>query len=547
MEELHKQVRRAKNRLAMQRFVSALGWCLVVTLSVAAVLILINKFWPLGVSDGVWGLAALTLGLAAAAVWSLATARGGIDAAIEIDHRFGLKERVSSTLAMSNEERETEIGRALVEDAVRRVKRVDVAEEMKVRPSRRLLYPLLPALVAICIAAFVSPAAANKTPTTDPNQAAVKKQLKKSAQILQKKLAKKREMAKQKGLKEAEDIFKLLEQGARKLGDKSGADRKKALMKINDLAKELNKRRKKQGGAEKIKQQLGKLKGFKQGPADKFAKAIRRGDFKKAMNELDKLKEQLKAGKLDKKQQEQLAQQLDQMRKKVQKMAENQKAAQEELKKKLDQARKDGKDEEANKLEEQLDKLRRQMPQMEQLQKMAQQMQKCSKCLKDGDAKDAAEALEGAQESLEGLQKQLDELEMLDEAMDQLEQCRKSMNCKQCQGNGCKVCQGNGEGEGKKPGMGMGKGQGQGERPEEEHDTAFRDSKARQKVGKGAMTIDGFVDGPNKKGQVGEEIKQQLEAAKHRDTDPLTGQRIPRKHRQSVNGYFSRLRGEEKN
>ena len=540
MEELHKQVRRAKTRLAMQRFVAALGWCLVATLSVAALLILVGKFWPLGVSDGVWGLAALVLGLVTAAVWSLATARGGIDAAMEIDRRFGLKERVSSTLALSAEQRQTEIGRALVEDAVRRVKRVDVAEEMKVRPSRRLLYPLLPALAALCIAAFVSSAAAEKTNTAEAERAAVKKQVKKSARTLQKKLAKKRLMAKQKGLKEAEDVFKLLEQGARKMGDKSDSDRKKALVKLNDLSKELKKRRQKQGGAEKVKQQLAKLKGFKQGPADKFAKAIRRGDFRKAMDELNKLKKQLQAGKLDKKQQQQLAQQLDQMRKKVQKMADNQKAAQKDLQKKIDQLRKDGKAEEANKLEEQLDKLRLQMPQMEQLEKMARQMQKCSKCLKDGNAKDAAEALAGAGESLESLQKQLDELEMLDEAMDQLEQCRNSMNCKQCQGAGCGMCQGEGKGDG------LGAGQGQGDRPEEEHDTAFRDSRVRQKVGKGSMTIEGFVDGPNKKGQVGEEIKKQLDAAKHRDTDPLTGQRIPRKHRESVNGYFSRLRGEGK-
>jgi hypothetical protein len=131
---------------------------------------------------------------------------------------------------------------------------------------------------------------------------------------------------------------------------------------------------------------------------------------------------------------------------------------------------------------------------------------------------------------------------MLDEAMEQLDECRKSMCCKQCQGAGCKMCQG-----GDKPGdgMGLGDGQGKGARPEEKHDTAFRDSRVRQKVGRGSMTIEGFVDGPNKKGQVGEEIKKQLDTAKHQDTDPLTGQRIPRKHRESVNGYFSRLRGEE--
>lgn len=547
MEELQKQVRRARQRLAAERFVAALGWCSTATLSLAAVIILLGKFWPLGsffrplgLSDAAWGLLAVVTGLLAAAIRAFATAGGGMEAAIEIDRRFGLKERVSSTLALSEQERQTEIGRALLADAARRVQRVDVAEGMKIRPARSLLYPLVPGLLALLIALFVSPAAAEKPQAADAEQAAVTKQVKKSAKKLQKKLAKKRRQAKQKGLKEAEDVFKLLERGAKQLGDKSRVDQKKALIKLNDLSKELKKRRQKQGGIEKIKQQLGNLKGFQQGPADKFAKAIRRGDFKQAMAELDKLKEQLKAGNLDKKAQQQLVEQLEQMRKKLNKMCANQKNAEKDLQKKIERLRQEGKNKEANKLEEMLDKLRIQAPQMEQLQKLARQMQKCSKCLKDGNAQDAAKALGDAQKGLEGLQNQNDELEMLDEAMEQLNECRKSMCCKQCQGAGCKMCQGNGGG-GLKPGVGIGQGNVPGEKP----DTAFRNSRVRQKVGRGSMTIEGFVDGPNKKGQVGEEIKQQLDAAKHRDTDPLTGQRIPRKHRQSVNGYFSRLRGEK--
>jgi hypothetical protein len=137
------------------------------------------------------------------------------------------------------------------------------------------------------------------------------------------------------------------------------------------------------------------------------------------------------------------------------------------------------------------------------------------------------------QENLKDLQKQLDELDMLDEAMDQMAQCRNGM----CKGKG-KGGAGKGEGEGD----GMGEGQGQGDRPEEKTDTAFRDSQVRQQVDKGSMTVAGYVDGPNKKGDVNEAIKQQMEAAKNQATDPLTGQRIPRKQRQHAKEYFDRLR-----
>ena len=88
----------------------------------------------------------------------------------------------------------------------------------------------------------------------------------------------------------------------------------------------------------------------------------------------------------------------------------------------------------------------------------------------------------------------------------------------------------------------MGVGRGQGARPEEKADTAFYDSHARQKVGKGAASLAGFVDGPNVKGNSGEEIKRQWESLKSKSADPLTGQRIPRKHRQHAKEYFDRFR-----
>ena len=88
----------------------------------------------------------------------------------------------------------------------------------------------------------------------------------------------------------------------------------------------------------------------------------------------------------------------------------------------------------------------------------------------------------------------------------------------------------------------MGAGRGQGARPEEKAETAFYDSHARQKVGKGAASLAGFVDGPNVKGNSEEEINRQWESLKSKSGDPLTGQRIPRKHRQHAKEYFDRFR-----
>ena len=62
--------------------------------------------------------------------------RTALDAAIEIDRRFDLRERVASSLSLSEAERDTDAGQALVKDAVRAASRIDVGDKFRVRFSR---------------------------------------------------------------------------------------------------------------------------------------------------------------------------------------------------------------------------------------------------------------------------------------------------------------------------------------------------------------------------------------------------------------------------
>jgi len=536
MDTLTRQVRRAQRRLAFQRFITALGWCWFAALVAALLLIVAGKLRWLEVEAWIWGAGALGVGLAVAAVWALATGRGTIETAIEVDQRFTLKERISSALALSPEELDTEAGRALLKDALRRADRIDVDDRFRVRPPRQLLLPLVPGLVALLVALFVSPAVIDNPAeaTTDP--AAVKQAIKKAGNVLAQKLRKQREQAQKQDLKEAKQLFDKLEREMQDLADKTKGDRVKTMVKLNDLNKELEKRREKLGGAEGARRQLRQLTKVSDGPAEKFAKAVSRGNFQQAMKELDKLKQDLANGKLSDKQKAELTQQLDEMKEKLQKLADAQKAAEKDLQDRVNKARQAGNQAEASKLEEALDQLRQQGPQMDQLQDLAQKLGQCSKCMKDGQLKDAAEGLGQLQKQLEGLQGQLDEMEMIDDAMGQLSQMRDQMNCPQCNGAGCEACQG-----GDKPGDGLGRGRGMGFRPEEETDYATRDSHAPQKIGRGSASIVGFADGPNIKGNVHQEVKEALEAARAAESDPITSQRMPRKHRQQVQEYFDKL------
>ena len=118
MDMLERQVRRARRRLAAERFLDVLGWCWSAALLAALVLIAADKFWPMGVAAWMWAAGALGLGLFAAAVWTLLVGGSLLDAAIEIDHRFALKERVSSALGLRPDDRQTKAGEALLADAV---------------------------------------------------------------------------------------------------------------------------------------------------------------------------------------------------------------------------------------------------------------------------------------------------------------------------------------------------------------------------------------------------------------------------------------------
>lgn len=538
MEQLKKQVRRAQWYLGVQRFVGVLGWCCFATLLVALALIVVDKFWPTGVEPWVWGSVALALGLMAAVAWAIWSGRGQIDAAIEIDRRFGLKERVSSTLAMSRHQRESDAGQALLEDALRRVERIDVHEHFKVSPGRQVFLPLLPGVLAVLVALLVSPAVVDKSAAADTE--AVKKQVKNSSDSLRKKLIQQRKRAEKQGLKDTRELFRRLERGAEELAAKNPGDRKQALVKLNELARELQKRRRDLSGADSIQKQLRQLKNITQGPADKFLRQISRGEFDKALQQLNELQADLAQGKLSEKQQQELAKQLEEMQKKLQDLIDAQRAAENDLQNRINQGRQAGREDEAEKLQQQLNELRLQLPQMNQLQGLADKLGRCSECLKDGQLMDANAMFSDIQADLNSLQQQLQELQMLDEAMDQLAQCRNQMNCPMCGGAGCQGCMGAGMGEGQ--GVGMGAGQGVGPRPEEQTDVKFRDSSTPQQTGRGSASVVGQVDGPNVKGDVQQQIKEQFDTARREKPDPLTGQRLPRRHAQHVRQYFDRFR-----
>ena len=107
-----------QNALSFDRravFCSAV-WSLFATLVVAAIAIGVQKWFLVNVDGWLWAMqwlgGAMAVGLLGAIVWTWWVRKPELAAAIEIDRRFGLKERVSSSLALSADDLQTPAGQA---------------------------------------------------------------------------------------------------------------------------------------------------------------------------------------------------------------------------------------------------------------------------------------------------------------------------------------------------------------------------------------------------------------------------------------------------
>lgn len=539
MDVLKQQVRRARRRLTVQRFLRVLSWCWFAALLVAAVLVAVDKYRPLGLIAWAWPAIALGSGLLMALAWCLVTRRSELDAALEIDRRFGLKERISSTFALLPEQIETPAARALIDDAVKRVERLHVGDQFRVRLGRWAWLPIAPAAIVFLLAVFLNPAVNEKTAGGSIPTAAEKKRIKTSTEVMRRKLIERRKEAREKDLKDAEELFAKLEQGAKQLTKADVTDRKQALVELNDLAKDIEKRKQQLAGG-KLQDQLNNLKNIEKGPGDKMADAMRQGDFSQALKELKQLREKLDKGEMDAKSKADLQKQLKQMEEKLSKVVDAQKKMEQDLKKQIAEKKSKGQHDEAKQLEQQLAKMQQSKSQMQQMKKMADQLGQCSKCMQQGDKEGATAAMKQLEQQLADLQQQADELAMLDDALSELDIAKDSMNCQECGGEGCKACMGMGNKFGR--GMGLGKGRGNGPRPEEKTDTGFYNTKVKQQTGKGAALVVDLVDGPNMKGQVQQEIQTEFQSVKAGETDPLTSQQLPRAYREHSLKYFDSFR-----
>ena len=498
------------------------------------------------------------LGWLAGTAWSIATRPSRETAALELDRRFTLHERVTTALGLPVQDRETPAGRALLADAVEKVASLPVAEQFPIRPRRSLSgIPLLASAIAAAFAFYhpnTTGAGTNSNGTPGQNPVASTKlptDAKKLPTDKFTKLAKPDQLDRKKSqelLQLEEELNKTME----KWKQNEPKDEQQAKEKVAELTALEDKVAKfKELEYQKLKQlenqleqlnQLSKREEFEDGPAKELNDALSKGNLRRAQEELDELKKKVKEQKLESKDLAKLDNQMKEMAKQLKQNA-SQKEKIDQLKKKIDQAKKEGKDAEA--LERELDQLQAEMKQAgEQMEKLAQKMEKIRQMAQNGEMEKLAEELAQLGDQMKGIEGEIQDLDDTDDYLQKLrEELKKA--CKQCEGKKKK----NGSPEPNDDAKWTPEGQiGMGKRSEDKDaKTNSKDERIRGLFDKsGQKRYAGAIKGPafTKKSTV--ELGQQIQQAAQEAPRAIDTQQVPKEAQAGVKEYFEKIGGTEK-
>ncbi len=557
---LDRSIARARRRMLGDRWLHAVGLGVTAGLGAGLAWFLAEPWLLAAPPEGLrWIVAGAAAGLGALAgtVWSFATRPTKALAALELDRRFELHERVTTAVGLRSDERESPAGQAVLADAAAKVAALRVAEKFPIRPRRTLGgVPVLAASLAAAFAFYhpdttgaapsaAGPAGRNAVAGTKlPADAAKLPTEKFTKQAVPDKLDRKKS---NELLKLEEELDKTME----KWRKDDAKDEREAREKVAELTALEDKVAKfKEQEYQKLKQmeeqlqQLGKLdkeKEFEDGPAKEFNDALAKGNLKKAAEELDELKKKVKEKKLEPKDLAKLDNQMKEMKKQLTENKER-KEKLDQLKKKIDQAKKDGKDAEA--LERELAQSEAEMKQAgEQMDKMAQNMEKIRQMAQNGEMEKLAEELAQLGDQMKGIEGEIQDLEDADDYLQKLRDELKKA-CKQCEGK-----KGNGSPEPKDDAEWTPEGKvGMGKRKEDKDaKTNSKDERIRGLFDKaGQKRYAGAIKGPafTKKSTV--ELGQQIQQAAQDAPRAIDAQQVPKEAQAGVKEYFEKIGGTEK-
>jgi len=458
MDKIRQQVAIASRRLFLQSWLGWLNWAVLFSFAAAFVLLLLPKLVAIKNLPDRWeticwvGAGIVSVLAASLAAW--AKRPSALHAAVEIDRRYRLNERCSSVFSIGDQERESPVGQALLDDAQRQLERIDLRDHFPVRPAPQWAWVVLP--VAACFALSWVPDVSSeaKGAVTQKRKSDPLVTVKNATEPILKTLQKKIEQAAEDGDQEAADEFKRLQQQVQKLQNDPNPDPKKVIADLNEVKKELQQKKASIGDSEEFKESLDSLKDLDKGPAESMAKAMQDGDFEQAKQELAQLAAKMSEGKLDAEQTKQLQNQLEQLRDAMREARNKREELLDDAKRELDDAQREGNTQKIANLRKKIEKLEASDRTSQSMQKLEQQLSDLDQALESGDSQKASEAMESMQSEFEKLAEGQSAADELEEMIRELEGAKESSKCPECDGEGCPECQGGKEGSKSKSGNG---------------------------------------------------------------------------------------------
>jgi uncharacterized phage infection (PIP) family protein YhgE len=436
LSPLHKQIARVSRRLFFQTMLACLLWCWAGSLAVIAGWFLLQPhLWPALSPEWRLGAAGAVLGLGTLLGLGLAVFRAPsrVAAALLLDERFALKERVTTSLTLSPHQLTTSAATALLEDVNQRIEKLDVGSRFPLRVSwQTVLGPVIAG--GLALAAFTyhptstqakgEPNADELAKTPPANQAEIEQKM---HDLLKKKIEKPQVS------KEMSEELKQIEMKLEEIANKPRntqeqlRERIKEMTALEDLLKDREKELadKNRSLKEKLQQldNLAAKEASKDGPAKDLQKALAQGKLNQAKEEIEKLAEKLKKNELTAKEKEQLAKQLKDIEDNLKKLAQ-QKDKEEQLKKMIQEAKANNRDAEA--LEREMDQVQKEKKNLQSMEDLANAIGQCRKAVQGSDGKEAADRLKGAADNLKDMDLADKDLEDLRDSLQRLQDAKDS-------------------------------------------------------------------------------------------------------------------------
>ncbi|MCU0705690.1 MAG: hypothetical protein MUF18_17105 [Fimbriiglobus sp.] len=510
-------------------------------------------------------LAGLTaVGLSMALWQTIRKAPTRQQAALEVDSRFDLRERVTTALALTPDLLETPAGRAVSADAEAKAKKLAVGERFPVKPRWTAVLTPLFALAMAAVILWWNPSplafggdgttvAGTEGNATKPTPEVAKK----AATDLEKKIAEAADR------KNRDEKLAELEKEIKDMTGKFDKERyddippEKAREKVAELTKLEEKMEKyakeKERDLRQLAAKLNKLDKlnnndeFADGGAEQLNDALAKGNLEKAEEELEGLKKKAEDKMLSDEDVEKLSKQLDKIEDELKRLDREREEKKKELQKQKEKAQKENRLEDAAELDRELEKLEQEQEAgREELEELGQQLQRASDAFDMNNQEEAAKALDKARKAVQGMKGKVDEkAEDLREAEMRLQQLKgeRKKACAECEGN-CKS--GNKDPKASKSMKNEG-GVGLGEREwNPEADTGFEEVRKRSLLDlRGETQYGGLTKGKGFTKKTDKELGEQLQRAAQDAPGAADLQRLPRDAKESVAEYFKKLGGTE--